>query len=105
MITCRFAISVYEGLAIFLIAIIWRIVSFKYTHLVERLQLLTLIIIGEGIIGMVKSVACIVKGQLDNNANELGTVIAAVLILVRVQNKRLNIIPNILASTFFGCST
>ena len=64
----------------------WRIISFKYTHLVERLQLLTLIIIGEGIIGMVKSVACIVKGQADNNANELGTVVASVMILVRVSD-------------------
>ncbi|CAO2653769.1 Nn.00g031800.m01.CDS01 [Neocucurbitaria sp. VM-36] len=76
-----FAISIAEGLCIFLIAMIWRIVSFKYTHLVERLQLLTLIIIGEGIIGMVKSVACITKGQSSNNSKEIGTVAAAVVIL------------------------
>jgi low temperature requirement protein LtrA len=49
---------------------------------VERLQLLTLIIIGEGIIGLVKSVACLFKGQTSNNATEVGTVVAAVLILV-----------------------
>ena len=60
----------------------WRIVSFKYTHIVERLQLLTLIIIGEGIIGMIKSVASITKGQAKNNSTELGSVIAAVLLLV-----------------------
>lgn len=71
-----------EGLLIFLIAITWRIVSFKYTHLVERLQLLTLIIIGEGIIGVVKSIACITKGQATNNYREIGTVVAAVLLLV-----------------------
>lgn len=74
-------ISIVEGLLIFLIAIIRRIVSFKYTHLIERLQLLTLIIIGEGIIGMVKSVACIFKGQSDNNSTEIGTVVAAVILL------------------------
>ncbi|KAF2025662.1 hypothetical protein EK21DRAFT_75889 [Setomelanomma holmii] len=74
-------ISIAEGLLIFVIAIVWRIVSFKYTHLVERLQLLTLIIIGEGIIGMVKSVACITKGQSTNNNTEIGTVVAAVIIL------------------------
>ncbi len=62
---------------------IWRIVSFKYTHIVERLQLLTLIIIGEGIIGMIKSVACISKGQAKNDSTELGSVIAAVVLLVR----------------------
>lgn len=77
----RVVICIVEGLLIFLIAIIWRIVSFKYTHLIERLQLLTLIIIGEGIIGMVKSVACIFKGQSDNNSTEIGTVVAAVVLL------------------------
>ncbi|KAF1850773.1 uncharacterized protein K460DRAFT_263912, partial [Cucurbitaria berberidis CBS 394.84] len=76
-----FAISIVEGLCIFLIAMIWRIVSFKYTHLVERLQLLTLIIIGEGVIGLIKSVACITKGQSNNNSKEVGTVAAAVVIL------------------------
>jgi low temperature requirement protein LtrA len=87
--TCsRVAIAIAEGLLIFLIAIIWRIVSFKYTHLVERLQLLTLIIIGEGIIGMVKSVACITKGQSKNNHTEIGTVIAAVIILVSTNIER-----------------
>jgi low temperature requirement protein LtrA len=79
---CRVVISITEGLLIFLIAIIWRILSFKYTHLVERLQLLTLIIMGEGIIGMVKSVSCIFKGQSDNNDTEIGTVVAAMIILV-----------------------
>ncbi|KAJ4376934.1 hypothetical protein N0V86_006372 [Didymella sp. IMI 355093] len=59
----------------------WRIVSFKYTHIVERLQLLTLIIIGEGIIGMIKSVACITKGQTKNNSTELGSVVAAIILL------------------------
>ncbi|KAL1795662.1 hypothetical protein ACET3X_005886 [Alternaria dauci] len=74
-------ISIVEGLLIFFIAMIWRIISFKYTHLTERLQLLTLIIIGEGIIGMVKSVACITNGQTNNNMSEIGTVIAAVILL------------------------
>ncbi|KAF1940514.1 hypothetical protein EJ02DRAFT_504067 [Clathrospora elynae] len=74
-------IAIVEGIMIFLIAMVWRILSFKYTHLVERLQLLTLIIIGEGIIGMVKNVACITKGQTNNNTSEIGTVIAAVILL------------------------
>jgi len=78
----RVTISIIEGLAVLLIAMTWRIVSFKYAHIVERLQLLTLIIIGEGIIGMIKSVASITKGQADNNSTELGSVIAAVLLLV-----------------------
>lgn len=47
----------------------------------ERLQLLTLIIIGEGIIGMIKSVASIFKEQSSNDATEIGTVVAAVVLL------------------------
>ncbi|GME27578.1 Low temperature requirement A [Neofusicoccum parvum] len=38
-------------------ASIWRKLSFKKTHLMERLGLLTLIIIGEGAIGVTKTVA------------------------------------------------
>ncbi|KAG9195320.1 hypothetical protein G6011_00441 [Alternaria panax] len=75
-------ISIVEGLLVFLVAMIWRIISFKYTHLAERLQMLTLIIIGEGIIGMVKNVACVMKRQTSNNTSEIGTVIAAVLLLM-----------------------
>ncbi|KAF9693248.1 hypothetical protein EKO04_008836 [Ascochyta lentis] len=74
-------IAIVEGLTVLLIAMNWRVVSFKYTHIVERLQLLTLIIIGEGIIGMIKSVACITKGQAKNNSTELGSVVAAVVLL------------------------
>ena len=78
----RVVIAIVEGLVVLLIAMTWRIVSFKYTHIVERLKLLTLIIIGEGIIGMIKSVACITKGQANNNSTEFGSVVAAVVLLV-----------------------
>jgi low temperature requirement protein LtrA len=78
----RIIVAVADGLATMLVAIFWRIISFKYTNLVERVGLLTLIIMGEGIIGMVKSVSCITKGQTSNNGTEIGTVVAAVLLLV-----------------------
>jgi low temperature requirement protein LtrA len=41
----------------------WKVLSFKRTHLVERLGLLTLIIIGEGVIVMLKAVNAVEKGQ------------------------------------------
>lgn len=41
----------------------WKVVNFKRTHLVERLGLLTLIIIGEGIIVMLKAVNTVEKGS------------------------------------------
>jgi low temperature requirement protein LtrA len=39
----------------------WKVVSFKRTHLVERMSLLTLIIMGEGIIVMLKAVNAVEK--------------------------------------------
>lgn len=90
----RVVIAILEGLTVLLIAMTWRIVSFKYTHIVERLQLLTLIIIGEGIIGMIKSVACITKGQAKNNSTEFGSVVAAVLLLVRFSNTIIGTLSN-----------
>lgn len=80
--TARIIVATADGLATMLVAIFWRIVSFKFTNLVERVGLLTLIIIGEGIIGMVKSVSCITKSQGSNNGTEIGTVVAGVLLLV-----------------------
>lgn len=100
----RVVIAIVEGLAVLLIAMIWRIVSFKYTHIVERLQLLTLIVIGEGIIGMIKSVACITKGQAKNNSTELGSVVAAVVLLVSPHRSSLRRNTNV-RSISSTCST
>lgn len=90
----RVIIAVVEGLTVLLIAMTWRIISFKYTHIVERLQQLTLIIIGEGIIGMIKSVACVTKGQAKNNSTELGSVVAAVVLLVSLLDITLILVHN-----------
>jgi low temperature requirement protein LtrA len=78
----RFLVAIFDGLATMLIAIFWRTISFKHTHLVERVGLLSLIIMGEGIIGMVKSISCITKGQSSYTSSEIGTVVAAVLLIV-----------------------
>jgi low temperature requirement protein LtrA len=71
-----------EAVAITTISSMWRLLSFENTHLVERNGLLTLIIIGEGIVGMTKSVATMVTGSVHFTSEDLGTVIAAVLLLV-----------------------
>lgn len=63
-------------------ASIWRKLSFKKTHLMERMGLLTLIIIGEGAIGVTKTVAKLMsKSGLTFEGCFL--VICIVLILVR----------------------
>ncbi|KAF2839761.1 hypothetical protein M501DRAFT_973451 [Patellaria atrata CBS 101060] len=45
--------------AVFVIGVscFWKIISFKKTHLVERMGLLTLIVIGEGAIGVTKTIS------------------------------------------------
>jgi uncharacterized membrane protein len=46
-----------ESVAVIAISSFWRMLSFKKTHLMERMSLLTLIVIGEGAIGVTKSVS------------------------------------------------
>ena len=59
----------------------WRVVSFRHTHLVERIGLLTLIIMGEGIIGMTKSVSTILQSSSHVGSSDIGTIVAAVLLI------------------------
>jgi low temperature requirement protein LtrA len=96
-----------EAVAITTVSSMWRLLSFENTRLVERNGLLTLIIIGEGIVGMTKSVATMVTVSAHFTSEDLGTIIAAVLLLVSSQSStqiplKSNII-NIARSTFFGC--
>ncbi|KAF8436678.1 bacterial low temperature requirement A protein-domain-containing protein [Terfezia claveryi] len=58
-----YGIILIEVIAVMASSAIWKVVSFKQTHLVERLGLLTLIILGEGIIVMLKAVNSVEKGS------------------------------------------
>ncbi|KAJ9666764.1 hypothetical protein H2201_003168 [Coniosporium apollinis] len=63
------------------IASCWRTLSFKKTHLVERMALLTLIVIGEGAIGVTKTIARMMgKYGLDPE----GTMLVVTIILILV---------------------
>ncbi|KAF2755590.1 hypothetical protein EJ05DRAFT_478564 [Pseudovirgaria hyperparasitica] len=54
-----------EIVCVLSVSTIWRTLSFKLTHLAERMSLLTLIIMGEGIIGITKTVSIILaKGPV-----------------------------------------
>lgn len=78
-----------EVIAVMAASSIWKVVSFKQTHLVERLGLLTLIIIGEGIIVMLKAVNTVEKGSAYGrgwSASIFFIVACAVGILVRPLN-------------------
>ncbi|KAF2848832.1 hypothetical protein T440DRAFT_148190 [Plenodomus tracheiphilus IPT5] len=54
-----------EALAVIGISCFWRMLSFKKTHLMERMSLLTIIVIGEGAIGVTKTVGKIMKIGLE----------------------------------------
>ncbi|TVY43268.1 hypothetical protein LSUB1_G000922 [Lachnellula subtilissima] len=59
----------------------WKVVSFKGTHLVQRMSLLTLIILGEGIIIIFKSIGKIVKQENAYTSATVGNIIAAVVLI------------------------
>jgi low temperature requirement protein LtrA len=75
-----------EALAIIAISCVWRVVSFKHTHLVERIGLLTLIIMGEGIIGLATSVSTILQNSTTVSRSAIGTIIGGVLLIVGAIN-------------------
>jgi len=59
----------------------WKAISFKGTHMVQRMSLLSLIILGEGIIVICKSISKIVKNEFLWSAAVVSQIIAAVLII------------------------
>lgn len=52
-----YIVMLIEAAAVITISSVWRMLSFKKTHLMERMSLLTLIVIGEGAIGVTKTVS------------------------------------------------
>lgn len=77
-----YVIIVMEALAVFISSSRWEAVSFVHTNLNERCGLLTLIILGEGIIVLTKSMNYVVKGE-NFSKGICAQIISAVLIIVR----------------------
>ncbi|KAL8830519.1 MAG: hypothetical protein Q9170_005694, partial [Blastenia crenularia] len=75
-----YIIIVLEALAVFFISSHWPTVGFKYTNLNERCGLLTLIILGEGIIVLTKSMNYLVQGE-NFSRSIIAQIISAVLII------------------------
>jgi low temperature requirement protein LtrA len=86
LINRRYIVVVVEALAMIAISCVWRVVSFRHTHLVERIGLLTLIIMGEGIIGLGTSVSTILQNSVSVSQSAIGTIIGGVLLIVSVSN-------------------
>ncbi|KAL8769546.1 MAG: hypothetical protein Q9209_004477 [Squamulea sp. 1 TL-2023] len=75
-----YIIIISEALAVFLSSSRWRSISFQHTNLSERCGLLTLIILGEGIIVLTKSMSYVVKGE-NFSSGIIAQIISAVLII------------------------
>lgn len=76
-----YVIGISETILTVAVSCIWRVISFKGTHMVQRMSLLTLIILGEGIIVICKSISKIVKNEYLWTAAVVGQIITAVLII------------------------
>ena len=58
-----YAVAFLEAVGVVTISCAWRMLSFKKTHLMERMSLLTIIVIGEGAIGVTKTVSKLMGKQ------------------------------------------
>jgi low temperature requirement protein LtrA len=76
-----YVIALCETLTTVAVSCRFLVISFKGTHMVQRMSLLTLIILGEGIIVVCKSISKIVKNEFLWTAAVVGQIIAAVLII------------------------
>lgn len=76
-----FILAVFEFVVLTASSIIWRVVSFKGTHLVERMSLLTLIILGEGAISTARAVQTVAQsdGVLTFSGSVAAQIVCAVL--------------------------
>ncbi|KAF8861148.1 hypothetical protein BDZ45DRAFT_648053 [Acephala macrosclerotiorum] len=59
----------------------WEVLTFAGTHLIKRMSLLTLIILGEGIIALSKSIATITEQEDSLTSTLLLTIVSAVTII------------------------
>ncbi|PNS16165.1 hypothetical protein CAC42_1928 [Sphaceloma murrayae] len=77
-----YAVALLETTICTAVSSVWRNISFKGTHLTQRMSLLTLIILGEGIIGLGHKCQEIVKGQIFGfTSSTIANIFCCVLII------------------------
>ncbi|PTD04385.1 hypothetical protein FCULG_00001677 [Fusarium culmorum] len=72
-----YILAVVEAVLTFALAYIFPVLSFQGTHLMKRMGLLTVIIVGDGIITICKSVVTIVENPDSWNAETVGVVLSS----------------------------
>lgn len=77
-----YIVAILETLIATCVSSVWRVISFKGSHLVQRMSLLTLIILGEGVTGLAKQCQAIVKSKVfEFSASTVTNIASAILIL------------------------
>jgi low temperature requirement protein LtrA len=76
-----YGLLAFEVVAMFAISCIWRVLSFKNTHVVKRMGSLTLIILGEGILNMATQFSQIVKSR-GWSGTVFGQTLSVIIIIV-----------------------
>ncbi|KAI9802613.1 MAG: hypothetical protein M1833_001687 [Piccolia ochrophora] len=82
-----YVVMFVEATVVFSVSAWWRCVSFVRTHLVSRMGLLTLIILGEGVIGTAVSLKLVFGGMGFFSASVIGQVVSVVTLLPRITPK------------------
>lgn len=78
-----YIVMLAEAVGVIIISCYWKMLSFKKTHLMERMSLLTLIVIGEGAIGVTKTVSRLMgKSGLDVESCFIVICIIGVLVML-----------------------
>ncbi|KAF2234411.1 hypothetical protein EV356DRAFT_532972 [Viridothelium virens] len=76
-----YVIAGVETIFTTVVSSVWRLVSFKGTHMLQRMSLLTLIILGEGVIGLTGSITNIVRNYDNFSSSVIGDIVAAILVI------------------------
>ncbi|KAF4636310.1 hypothetical protein G7Y89_g1786 [Cudoniella acicularis] len=76
-----YVIAVFEIAINIFVSSRWKVASFKGTHLTQRMSLLTLIILGEGVIEICKTISKLVNYHNAWNSATVGCVIASISII------------------------
>lgn len=77
-----YIVAIVEAASVITISCTWRVVSFKRTHLVERIGLLTLIMMGEGIISLTNSLSQLYWNAKTVSGSDIGVITSCVLLIV-----------------------
>ncbi|KAF2154572.1 hypothetical protein K461DRAFT_319114 [Myriangium duriaei CBS 260.36] len=77
-----YVVAFLETIICTAVSTVWRNISFKGTHLVQRMGLLTLIILGEGVMGLAHNCQNLVKAQIFSFSGSTISDIACTILLI-----------------------